>query len=149
MSVERLFAWIGSLSDPNPATNGLPTCPYAQYSLERGRVEFVFKHKFRGLADVDRVVSRWSDRFDVVLLIVSRRESTAVEASAIVDAENRRASAKDLVVMVDHPDRPFVVDGKSNSNGEYVIFFIQRKSRLEAASKALRPTGYYRNWIGE
>lgn len=149
MSVEGLLAWFGSLSEPQEATNGIATCPYARPALDDGKVAVVFKNRFIGTQDIDRLVAKWTDQFDVVLLIVARDVVTPAAADAMANSANLLATDRDLVVMVDHPDRPFVVAGHNNSNGEYVIFFIQKKSRLEAASAALRAKGYYRNWPAE
>jgi hypothetical protein len=142
----RILTWAHSLNEPSEATNGLPTCPYAKCTFDEGRVSIVFKTQFNGASDILRLVECWSDRFDVFLLVVDRSSLSATEAHALADKVSAESVDTDLIVMADHPDKPFIVAGHNNSNGEYLIFFIQRRSRLLKASAALKPTGYYRNW---
>lgn len=144
--MKQFFEWIGSLNEPRDVTNGIPTCPYARRAVEDGKVAIIFKTRFGGLFDLNEIVSEWSGQFEVILLVVPRTQVDADAAQAVVKRANGLAAIIDLVVMVDHPDRPFIVAGQNNSNGEFVIFFVQQKSKLEAASAALKARGYYRNW---
>ena len=139
-AADLIREWVVRLSQTCPATNDLPTCPYARRAFESGKVRIVCDD------DLRTVIDEWSDAFDVVLCIVDRNAITADRARAAVDMINEKYRPLDFVVMVDHPDQPFIVDGHSNSNGERVIFFIQRQSSLNRAANALKARGYYNKW---
>lgn len=132
--------WVKRLSEPSPATNGLPTCPYAKRAFEKGKVALAND------SDIPNIIGRWSGQYDLVLAICDRGSMSPDIAIAMIDEVNARYEDDDFCVMVDHPDRPFVVDGHNNSNGDHIIFFVQRKSLLDKASRALKATGYYSNW---
>ena len=57
-----------------------------------------------------------------------------------------------MLVLGDHPDaqshspRTF---GMNNSNGKYVLVFVQRLSKLLEASEHLSKAGYYQNYTRE
>ncbi|HLJ53250.1 MAG TPA: hypothetical protein VKT24_07680 [Rhizomicrobium sp.] len=144
--MRSVLEWAASLDEPREATNNLPTCPYAQRAFDQGRVAIVFQTRFTGERDIARLIDGWSDLFDVVLLVVDRTSLSASEAHALADRISERVSGADIVVMADHPDDPFIVGGQNNSNGEYLIFFIQRRAKLLQASQALKAAGYYKNW---
>ncbi len=144
--MRSLLEWAASLDEPREATNNLPTCPYARRAFEQGRVGIVVKTRFDGPRDITRLIEGWSDCADVVLLVTDRASLSAPQAQAIAQTISLEVASSDFVVMADHPDEPFIVAGHNNSNGRYLIFFIQRRSKLLQASELLKAAGYYRNW---
>ncbi len=138
--------WISTLSEPHAATCSLPTCPYAKRSMDEGRVKIIDGFIFNPEDTLRSIIATWGDDYDVVLLVTNINASTPRDAQAIVDLTNVQARLADLWIMVDHPDDPLIVDGHNNSQGEYIIFFVQRKSKLTEAANALRKTDYYKNW---
>ncbi len=144
--LRSLLQWAAALNVPRAATNHLPTCPYAQRAFDQGRVAIVFQTRFNGESDITRLINGWSDLFDVVLLVIDRASLSASDAHALADKISDDVALCNFVVMADHPDQPFIVAGQNNSNGEYLIFFIQRQSKLLQASQALKAVAYYKNW---
>ncbi len=68
----------------------------------------------------------------------------------IAAALNRKFERADLVVLTDHPDSPLEFDGFHPSNGKYVLFLVQRLSKVNQATVALsRLTSYYDGWSEE
>lgn len=146
MPIDKLLEWIAVLDQPQAATGGLPTCPYALRALKQGKVEIIFRSALEIELCIRDIIDQWSGLFDIKLVVCDPNAISPDTADQLGESLDKRAQDKDLIVMVDHPDRPFVVAGHNNSNGEFVIFFIQRRSKLQTAGRTLEAAGYYRNW---
>jgi hypothetical protein len=143
---DRILKWAASLNDGSSATFGIPTCPYAKRALETGRVSLSYLQTSEIELSLRNIANTWDDTIDVRLLATDASYLSPSSAEAIAQAINADFDRSDIWVMVDHPKRPMVICGHDNSQGDYLLFFVQRKSKLSAAANALKKTNYYYNW---
>jgi hypothetical protein len=130
------------ITRPRREFGGLPVCPFARLTDTRICAG-------RSIRDLRKILDTWDDSHCVVVFAHLMRP-TLRKALRIADSLNRRYEGKDLVVLTDHPDKPLEFDGFRPSNGKYVLFLIQRLSRVNEATVMLsRSSKYYDSWSEE
>ena len=128
--------WIERLSQPRPEFGGLAPCPYAKAA----RCVVFDAPIGRGL-----IIGRsllLNGGADVVLLRVPFETLTAFQAACVASTW----ADEEVEVLVSDPRRPTVIDGYRTTQDEALLFFFQRRDRLEQAREALRKTPYYDRW---
>jgi hypothetical protein len=140
---EAVSGWIDTvITRPRREFGGLPVCPFARSAETRICAG-------RSIQDLRKILDTWNDSHCVVVFAHLMRP-TLRKALRIADSLNRRCEGKDLVVLTDHPDKPLEFDGFRPSNGRYVLFLIQRLSRVNEATVLLsRSSKYYDSWSEE
>ena len=86
------------------------------------------------------------DNKDVLVLIAEPDQYTARETVAIADKLNQAFMPRDVVILEDHPKIKEKVKTVKLNNGEYILFLVQRLSKLNRYSKMLEKGPYYKNW---
>ena len=142
-----------ALEKINPYYNDLPACPYAKKAWADERVGFSFKYGSDS-QDLCSLVSRWDDSKDVIILI-DFKPLPVDELDQYLDAANDAISQgifgfKDMFLMGFHPDDSDneLLDDEgfaSTIDTSYAMIFLQRLTKLQEASDALRVKGYYDN----
>ena len=140
---KEIDTWIGTvITRPRSEFGGFPVCPFARGATTRICVG-------RSINDLRRILETWDDSHCVVVFVHLMRP-TFRKSLRIADSLNRKYEHADLVVLTDHPDEPLEFNGFSPSNGKYVIFLIQRISKVNEATVLLsRSSGYYDSWSEE
>jgi hypothetical protein len=140
---EAVSGWIDSvITRPRTEFGGLPVCPFARSDGTRIVIG-------RSIGKLRKILDAWDDSHCVVVFAHLMRP-TLRKAFRIADSLNRRYESKDLVVLTDHPDKPLEFHGFRPSNGKYVLFLIQRLSRVNEATVMLsRSSRYYDSWSEE
>jgi hypothetical protein len=59
---------------------------------------------------------------------------------------NQAFMPRDVVILEDHPKIKEKVKTVKLNNGEYILFLVQRLSKLNRYSKMLEKGPYYKNW---
>ena len=155
--VQEMRDWSShALQKINPNYNNLPACPYARAAWEQDKVGFCFKYN-KDWQDLYTLVSQWDDSKDVVILI-DFCPLPIDEMDSYLNMLNDMISEgifinKDMFLMGFHPDdedNDFLDDedfesATSTSDVSYAMIFLQRLTKLQEASDALRVKGYYDN----
>ena len=145
---QTIRTWIKDfVTKPNPIFGNLPPCPFAQKAIVDGKVEFL---QLDGVAGYETLYGHiWNFDFDdkdVLCMIAAPDQFTAQETVRLSDMLNSYYMAKDVVVLEDHPKiHEHVKDVKLN-NGHYILFLVQRLSKLNRYSAMLEKGPYYKNW---
>ena len=140
--------WISDfVTRPNPVFGNLPPCPYAQKAIVQGKVKFL---ELDGLGEFGTIFTHiWDfnfDKKDVLCIIAEPDQYTAKETVAIADKLNQAFMPLDVVILEDHPKIKEKVKTVKLNNGHYILFLVQRLSKLNMYSKMLEKGPYYRNW---
>ena len=155
--IKEMRDWSShTLEKINPNYNDLPACPYAKTAWAQDRVGFCFKYNDHW-QDLYTLVSQWDDSKDVVILI-DFCPLPIDEMDSHLNMLNDMISAgmlinRDMFLMGFHPDdvdNDFLDDSAfeseiSTSDVSYAMIFLQRLTKLQEASDALRVKGYYKN----
>ena len=145
---EEVIRWVKEFVEvPHPMFADYPPCPYAKQARLAGKVDFV------ELTDMEPDSNIWTsiDHFDfndkdVLVIIAEPDQYTAKETVKIADKLNRAFMPRDVVVLEDHPKIQEHVKKVKLNNGHYILFLVQRLSKLNRYSKMLEKGPYYRNW---
>ena len=145
---QTIRTWIKDfVTKPNPIFGVLPPCPFAQKAIVDGKVEFL---ELDGVGEFGTIYSHiWNfdfDQKDVLVLIVEPDQFTAKETVAIADRLNLYYMPKDVVVLEDHPKIKESVKNVKLNNGHYILFLVQKLSKLNKYSEMLEKGPYYDNW---
>ncbi len=140
--------WIKDfVTRPNPVFGDLPPCPFARKAMLDGKVEFL---ELDGVGEFGTIFSHvWHfdfDRKDVLCIIAEPDQFTAKETVAIASQLNEALMPNDIVVLEDHPKIKESVKGVKLNNGHYILFLVQRLSKLNKFAKMLEAGPYYKNW---
>ena len=140
--------WIKDfVTRPNPVFGDLPPCPFARKAMLDGKVEFL---ELDGVGEFGTIFSHvWHfdfDRKDVLCIIAEPDQFTAKETVAIASQLNEALMPNDIVVLEDHPKIKESVKGVKLNNGHYILFLVQKLSKLNKFAKMLEAGPYYKNW---
>tara|TARA_B100000161_G_scaffold89291_1_gene62561 strand:+ start:204 stop:764 length:561 start_codon:yes stop_codon:yes gene_type:complete len=140
-----------ALEIPNEYYNNMPACPYAKKAWATDKVGFSFKYD-QDWQTLYTLISTWDDSKDVVILI-DFCPLPLDEMDEYLDKINHAISQgmfinKDMFLMGFHPEDEGneLLDNEFESTVEtpYGMVFLQRLSKLQEASDALRLKGYYK-----
>lgn len=139
---------IDDLSSPVAALGGFAKCPYAKKAYLEHRVRFVEEYQ-----DLDQTIAGLTSGWDnsntevaVVRLDASVDENQITE---LVDSLNERYMPDDFIFLDDHVNNVERMHDVVFNNGRYNVLFVQRRSKLAAATRRLEKTGYYNKWTKE
>ena len=141
--IEEIKKWINEfVSVHNKSLNQIP-CPYAKHAL----IKYVETNSIaQSLADTK---NNWTDDVEVVCLYTATENYTPWMLTKLVEIFNMEAMDKDLVALEDHPHGEELINGVKMNFGLCSLVLVQRLSKLNSASKALKEKGYYDNWSKE
>jgi len=145
---QQIQTWIKDfVTKPNPVFGNLPPCPFAQKAIIDNKVAFVELDSIAGYSSLYHHIWRFDfDKQDVLVLIAEPDHFTAEQTIEITENLNSYFMPRDVVVLEDHPKiNEYVKDVKLN-NGHYILFLVQRLSKLNKFSKMLESGPYYKNW---
>jgi len=112
-----------------------------------GKVQFL---ELDGIGEFGTIFTHiWDfdfDNKDVLVIIAEPDQYTAKETVKIADKLNRAFMPRDVVVLEDHPKIQEHVKKVKLNNGHYILFLVQRLSKLNRYSKMLEKGPYYQNW---
>ena len=145
---EKIKTWISNfVTKPNPVFGNLPPCPFAQKAIIDDKVEFV---ELDGVADYATMYQRiWDFDFDdkdVLCMIAEPDQFTMAETVELAAELNKYYMQRDIVILEDHPKIKEMVKHVQLNNGEYILFLVQRLSKLNRFAKVLEAGPYYKNW---
>ena len=140
--------WISDfVTKPNPVFGNLPPCPFAQKAIIDGKVEFL---ELDGVGEFGTIFSHiWHfdfDEKDVLCIIAEPDQYTPKETVEIATKLNEALMNNDIVVLEDHPKIKEKVKSVKLNNGKYILFLVQRLSKLNRFAKMLEAGPYYKNW---
>ncbi|MGE0549988.1 MAG: hypothetical protein AB7O24_14780 [Kofleriaceae bacterium] len=137
------------LSVPSRALGGFAPCPFAKHALKATRIDI---KRIEGTAlerTLHELADSWSDEVELLFLAADPREIDPVTVEGIIEEANLRLIQRDLIAMDDHPEAVPTLGRVRTTNATYLLVFVQRLSKLEAASSQLKELGYYAQWSHE
>jgi hypothetical protein len=135
--------WIlNDLSSPVALLNGLSKCPYAKTAFLDNKV------KFFNDTELDDVIKGWNDEL-IEVAVINLGDISSYEISLKTEMLNRIYMPLDFVFLDDHVENEERIDDIVFNNGKYNVLFLQKKSKLDLATKKLEKLGYYKNWTKE
>lgn len=138
--------WIlNDLSAPIAILNNFSKCPYAKTAYLENKVKF---YEITDTNEIHTIVADWNEPLDVgvIKLPDSVDKDNIVD---LVDNLNDLYMSEDFVFLDDHVDNEERMHDVVFNNGKYNVLFLQRKSKLDLATKKLEKLGYYENWTKE
>ena len=145
---QTIQTWIKDfVTRPNPVFGNLPPCPFAQKAIVDGKVKFL---ELDGIGEFGTIFTHiWDfnfDKKDVLVIIAEPDQFTAKQTVEISDKLNFAFMPRDVVVLEDHPKIKESVKGIKLNNGHFILFLVQKLSKLNKFSKMLEVGPYYKNW---
>jgi hypothetical protein len=135
--------WIlNDLSSPIAMLNGFSKCPYAKTAFLDNKV------KFFDDTDLDKVIKEWNDEL-IEVAVINLGDISSYEISLKTELLNRIYMPSDFIFLDDHVENEERMNDIVFNNGKYNVLFLQRKSKLDLATKKLEKLGYYQNWTKE
>lgn len=140
--------WIlNDLSSPVALLNGFSKCPYAKTAFLENKVLF-YDYEGEFLSLIENLVYNWdNDKTEVAVINVGNMSAKKLEV--VVDILNHSYTPLDFIFLDDHIDNEERMGDVIFNNGKYNVLFMQRKSKLDLATKKLEKLGYYKNWTKE
>ena len=145
---QTIQTWIKDfVTRLNPVFGNLPPCPFAQKAIVDGKVKFL---ELDGIGEFGTIFTHiWDfnfDKKDVLVIIAEPDQFTAKQTVEIADKLNFAFMPRDVVVLEDHPKIKESVKGIKLNNGHFILFLVQKLSKLNKFSKMLEVGPYYKNW---
>lgn len=135
--------WIlNDLSSPVALLNGFSKCPYAKTAFLDNKV------KFFNDAEIEDIIKAWDDN-SIEVAVINLGDISSYEISLKTELLNRIYMPLDFIFLEDHVDNEERMGDVIFNNGKYNVLFMQRKSKLDLATKKLEKLGYYKNWTEE
>lgn len=141
--------WIlNDLSNPIAMLNGFSKCPYAKTAYLENKVKF-----YNGSNDlfelIEDIVKDWDNESTDVAVIKLNDNTSPTSMESTVDLLNNAYIPQDFIFLDDHVGNEERMYDVVFNNGKYNVLFLQRKSKLDLATKKLEKLGYYKNWTEE
>jgi hypothetical protein len=139
---------IDDLSSPVAALGGFAKCPYAKKAYLENKVIFV--KDYHDLEEaVKSVTSSWDNEKTEVAVIRLDASVDEERITELVDSFNSAYLSEDFIFLDDHVNNVEKMHDVIFNNGRYNVLFLQRRSKLAAATRRLEKTGYYNKWTKE
>lgn len=139
---EYMKDWIlNDLSSPVAALNNFSKCPYAKTAFLENKVKFYTN------VEISDIIKDWNDSIEVA--VINLGDISSYEISLQVELLNRVYMPLDFIFLDDHVENEERMGDVVFNNGKYNVLFLQRKSKLDLATKKLEKLGYYKNWTPE
>ncbi len=141
--------WIlNDLSSPIALLNGFSKCPYAKTAFLENKVKFYdgSENLFELIEDI---VKDWNNENIEVAVIKLNDNTSPSSMGPTVDLLNNAYIPFDFIFLDDHTENEERMDDVVFNNKKYNVLFLQRKSKLDLATKKLEKLGYYKNWTKE
>ena len=140
---EYMRDWIlNDLSSPVTLLNGLSKCPYAKTAFLDNKV------KFFNDAELEDIIKAWDDS-SIEVAVINLGDISSYEISLKTELLNRIYMPLDFIFLDDHIENEERMNDVVFNNGKYNVLFLQKKSKLDLATKKLEKLGYYKNWNKE
>jgi hypothetical protein len=123
--------WIGKLSQPSKAHNGMPECPFAKGA------DVVYRAARHEILLTSLRLSRDLKPRQIIMLSFNPGSFSLKRIEDDVDRLNQLLKSKDRIVLFTHPD------SDEPSHPTLGIVFIQHRSEMISAVNILRRTSYY------
>jgi hypothetical protein len=146
--LDKIHRWlVETVEVPRPELSGFPICPFARQARINCNVKYVIARR-RLREEIETQIAAYSEQPEFVTVIIepNPKAISSLELANLVEFLRQSVSQLDLHLMWDHPDAPENVNGVSFNHGDFILVFLQRKSRLNAAAKELHQKGYYSTW---
>lgn len=146
---EYMKDWIlNDLSSPVAALNGFAKCPYAKKAYLENKVSFSTNYSDlrENIADITK---NWNNDKTEVTVILLDDSIDEIKITELVDSLNAEYMPLDFIFLDDHVNNVERMHDVVFNNGKYNVLFLQRKSKLDQATRRLEKTGYYNNWTKE
>jgi len=146
---QDILNWLKDFVEkPNALLNGFPPCPYAKEARLRNRVNVLPVERDQILETLEsEALKVQSSQFDVsIVALLPENFLTVEETKDLTHNFRQKWMSSDIYLLKDHPeDHEFSGSIKMN-HGKLQLFFVQKLSALEKASKDLLDAGYYESW---
>lgn len=149
---QNILNWLEDFVEkPNLLMNGWPPCPYAKEARLRNRVNIlpIDKNKLVETLESEALKIKAS-QFDVSIIALLPENFLSIQETKELTLKFRQQwVAEDIYLLKDHPEDHEFSGAIKMNHGELQLFFIQKLSALEKASKDLSDAGYYKGWDPE
>lgn len=141
--------WIlNDLSTPISVLNGFSKCPYAKTAFLENKVKF-YNGDENLFELIEDAVKDWDNENTEVAVIKLNNNISSTSIESTVDLLNDAYVPFDFIFLDDHVENKEIMKDLLFNNGKYNVLFMQRKSKLDLATKKLEKLGYYKNWTKE
>ena len=141
--------WIlHDLSTPVALLNNFSKCPYAKTAFLENKVKF-YDDENNVNSVIENLIKEWDNTKIEVAIIKLSKNVTGDEITDLVNNLNNQYTKDDFLFLDDHIDNKEIMNDITFNNGKYNVLFLQRKSKIDDASKKLEKLGYYKNWTKE
>jgi hypothetical protein len=147
--------WVKDfVSKPTENLNGFSPCPFAKDSLDKNQV-LILVNDGPSIENCLEKITEAADeiihgQYEVAIIAHTHYESWHPDkVSKFVLSWREQYKDKDLYLLKDHPLAPEIVSGLKMNQGEYLLFFVQKRSTLLEARKKLWNQGYYESWSAQ
>ena len=141
--------WIlNDLSSPVAVLNNFSKCPYAKTAFLENKVLFADGSTNLPVV-VKNIIAHWDNQPTEVVVIHLGDSISSEDIETTVDTLNQQYMLEDFIFLDDHVDNEECMYNVVFNNGKYNVLFLQKKSKLDLATKKLEKLGYYKNWTEE
>lgn len=151
--LNKVKSWVADfVAAPNPLFFGSQApCPYARQALIDNQVAWLVSMDSdeNSLKETLKLAATHvlNKDYEIAVVVNTSVNFWPVKSiDRIVTQWRDQYAPKDLYLLRDHPEDIEIVSGLKMNQGDYLLFFIQSKSKLFAAREQLKKAGYYRNW---
>ena len=140
--------WIlNDLSSPVVALGGFAKCPYAKKAYVENKVKFL--EDYISLDEsISSIAASW-DNATTEVVVIRLHDVDEIMITEVVELLNDRYMQDDFIFLDDHINNVERMHDVIFNNGRYNVLFMQRRSKLAAATRRLEKIGYYNKWTKE
>lgn len=144
---EFIEIWMRSFVErPNPLLGNWAPCPFARKVRLESKVSYVYVEPELFESSVREACRNISDKYEVLIVGTLPSAMTPDELVGFSRSCRKAFEDQDIWPLFDHPEEKEVVNGICMNNGRYLLAMIQKKSKLDNASRELFKAGYYDVW---
>jgi hypothetical protein len=152
IALQRVQDWVQNfVSTKNPNLGNFPPCPFARESMISNKIHWLVNTSCDQQTTKDFVDSCVpliaNDQYEIAIIIHTNFSSWDLDSLKLyVEDWRQQHQDHDVYLLRDHPADKEMVANICMNQGDYLLFFVQKSSRLAAARKQLEQNGYYSAW---
>ena len=140
--------WVREFVEvPHPVFADFPPCPFAKKARLENKTEFREVSYMEPDSNIWIYIEKFDfDKKDILILIFDKKRWKPHYTKKLAEELNESFKNKDVVVIEDHPKLIERVKDVVLNQGNHILIFCQRRTKLQIFEKQLRKTDYYKNW---
>ena len=137
---------INFLAVPNKKLDGWSPCPYAHAAINKKSYNTFIGYNLE--TDLYKIATYRLRPDEVVVIAYSKTHylNPDVFFETIQEINDFLLTDRNLIALGDHPDMIEEVNGVKFNQGKYALVLVQNLNDLNAKSKKVAKSGFYKNW---